>query len=235
MNTGKFAALCGVEKRTLFHYDEINLLKPAKIKKNGYREYRPQQIHDMDMIKIFQSCGYTLSEIKEMFSAPLEERVAHFQKGAKRIESQILALEEMKTYLKNKQLFLEEYEAFPVGSFHLSEVTMFYDIKPLTQLEDHFFSFIQDGTYSSFIFNEDDSISLCKKSTLGSFYKKGEAITFFMNINATEEHLKELIKAHLDKYNFEGEGTYYVENLPHFLLEDSSQARLKIIVFKKLQ
>lgn len=39
MTTKEFAKLCGVEKRTLFFYDEIDLLKPARILPNGYREY----------------------------------------------------------------------------------------------------------------------------------------------------------------------------------------------------
>lgn len=39
VTTKEFAKLCGVEKRTLFFYDEIDLLKPARILPNGYREY----------------------------------------------------------------------------------------------------------------------------------------------------------------------------------------------------
>ncbi|WP_374043130.1 MerR family DNA-binding transcriptional regulator [uncultured Clostridium sp.] len=30
-STGEFAELCGVNKKTLFHYDDIDLLKPEKI------------------------------------------------------------------------------------------------------------------------------------------------------------------------------------------------------------
>ena len=35
--TAEFAALCGVKKDTLLHYDHIGLLKPQKVGENGYR------------------------------------------------------------------------------------------------------------------------------------------------------------------------------------------------------
>ena len=232
MNTGKFATLCGVEKRTLFHYDEIGLLKPATIKENGYREYHLQQIHDMDMIKIFQSCGYTLAEIKEMFSAPLTARIDYIQKGKERIQNQIQNLQEMQTYLETKQNFLQSYHTLPSGTFNISHVSMFYDVKPLEKLSDHYFSFLQDGTFSSFIFHKDNHISLCKRTPEGAYRKEGTAITFFMDIKSDEPNVRGLIKEHLETFHFDGENTYYVENLPHFLLENPSQALLKVIVFK---
>ena len=37
--TAEFAALCGVKKDTLLHYDHIGLLKPQWVGENGYRYY----------------------------------------------------------------------------------------------------------------------------------------------------------------------------------------------------
>ena len=37
--TSSFAALCGVKKDTLLHYDHIGLLQPHSIGENGYRYY----------------------------------------------------------------------------------------------------------------------------------------------------------------------------------------------------
>ena len=37
--TGEFAKLCGVKKQTLFHYDQIGILRPEIIASNGYRYY----------------------------------------------------------------------------------------------------------------------------------------------------------------------------------------------------
>ena len=39
ISTGDFARLCHVTKKTLYFYDEIGLLKPIRVAKNGYRFY----------------------------------------------------------------------------------------------------------------------------------------------------------------------------------------------------
>ena len=43
IRTGDFAKLCNTNKRTLIHYDEIGLFKPAYIDEKGYRYYSESQ------------------------------------------------------------------------------------------------------------------------------------------------------------------------------------------------
>lgn len=43
LTSGEFAELCGTTKETLFHYDEIGILKPAWLGENRYRYYTPAQ------------------------------------------------------------------------------------------------------------------------------------------------------------------------------------------------
>ena len=43
IKTGDFAKLCGTNKRTLIHYDEIGLFKPARTDEKGYRYYSENQ------------------------------------------------------------------------------------------------------------------------------------------------------------------------------------------------
>ena len=43
IKTGDFANLCGTNKRTLIHYDEIGLFKPAYTDEKGYRYYSENQ------------------------------------------------------------------------------------------------------------------------------------------------------------------------------------------------
>ena len=38
--TAAFAALCGVKKDTLLHYDHIGLLRPQAVGENGYQKSR---------------------------------------------------------------------------------------------------------------------------------------------------------------------------------------------------
>ena len=53
MTTGEFAALMGVSKHTLFHYDDIGLFSPEYVAENGYRMYSRYQLETLDEI----SCG----------------------------------------------------------------------------------------------------------------------------------------------------------------------------------
>ena len=44
LSAGRFAALVGTTKETLFHYDEIGLFVPKRRGTNGYRYYAMDQI-----------------------------------------------------------------------------------------------------------------------------------------------------------------------------------------------
>ncbi len=60
----EFAALCGVTKHTLYHYDDIGLLKPCLIHENGYRYYSIEQVYKFQIISILKKAGTPLKEIK---------------------------------------------------------------------------------------------------------------------------------------------------------------------------
>ena len=62
--TGEFAALCGVTKHTLFHYDETGIFSPAIRGENGYRYYAPAQIEVFQVISSLKELGMPLSDIK---------------------------------------------------------------------------------------------------------------------------------------------------------------------------
>ncbi len=232
MNTGEFAKFCGVEKRTLFHYDQIGLLKPVAVRENGYREYAPEQIYLMDMIKIFQSCGYTLSEIKDMVNSEPQEKMNCICNARERIDSQIQRLLQMRDYLQAKQDFWNELHNLPLGTHRIQNECMRYDVKPIDFENVHYFNFLNDGTYSSFIMHESGDIELCKLSESGKHFKEGHAISFFMKIRAFEPEIMRMIKNELTACDFQGEDHYYIENSPHFLLENPQSALVKVTVFE---
>lgn len=65
--TAEFAALCGVKKDTLLHYDHIGLLKPQKVGGNGYRYYTIRQLAEYDLIAALRRLGTPLAEIRDYF------------------------------------------------------------------------------------------------------------------------------------------------------------------------
>lgn len=64
LTTGEFASLCGVKKDTIFHYDNIDLLKPDFVAANGYRYYSPKQVMVYEIINALKAVGMSLNEIQ---------------------------------------------------------------------------------------------------------------------------------------------------------------------------
>ncbi len=100
LTTKQFADLCGVEKRTLFYYDEINLLKPAHLSENGYRMYQREQFDHLSMIKALQSIGLTLEEIKKLINQ------SDIKQSKQLLELQIPLLRQKQEELKQAELML---------------------------------------------------------------------------------------------------------------------------------
>lgn len=62
----QLAKLSGVSVRTLHHYDEVDLLKPAYYGANGYRYYEEEQLLLLQQILFFRNLGFELTKIREM-------------------------------------------------------------------------------------------------------------------------------------------------------------------------
>jgi DNA-binding transcriptional MerR regulator/effector-binding domain-containing protein len=63
---GEFARLGGVSIRTLRHYDEIGLLRPASVDPGtGYREYTADQLGPLHRIVALKELGLTLTQVRQ--------------------------------------------------------------------------------------------------------------------------------------------------------------------------
>ena len=65
----KLARLSGLSTRTLRYYDEIGLLRPARLKQNGYRVYGQQQVDRLQQILFYRELGVRLEEIGKLIGA----------------------------------------------------------------------------------------------------------------------------------------------------------------------
>ena len=54
MNISTFAKLCGVTPRTLKHYENYGLLRPAAVGENGYRTYTLSQVDRVSAILLLR-------------------------------------------------------------------------------------------------------------------------------------------------------------------------------------
>lgn len=66
----KLAHLAGVSPRTLRYYDEIGILKPARISSSGYRIYGQQEVDRLQQILFYRELGMGLEGIKDMVTSP---------------------------------------------------------------------------------------------------------------------------------------------------------------------
>ncbi len=66
----KLGKLAGISTRTLRYYDEIGILKPARINSSGYRIYGKKEVDRLQQILFYRELGVSLDSIKDMVTAP---------------------------------------------------------------------------------------------------------------------------------------------------------------------
>lgn len=70
MSVHEVAELTGITVRTLHYYDEIGLLKPAKLTDAGYRLYDEGDLRRLQNILLFRELEFPLKKIKAILDAP---------------------------------------------------------------------------------------------------------------------------------------------------------------------
>lgn len=71
---GEFSKIARVSKRLLHHYDEIGLLKPARIDPHtGYRFYSAKQLPQLNRILSLKELGFSLDRVAKMLHAQLSD------------------------------------------------------------------------------------------------------------------------------------------------------------------
>jgi DNA-binding transcriptional MerR regulator/effector-binding domain-containing protein len=107
--TGEFADLCGVKKQTLFHYDDIGLLKPDYKNENGYRYYSVQQAEVFGVIEMLKEIGMSLEEIKDFlhFKTP-KETIELLTEKDEMMKKKIVKMQRTQKIIQNKKKQIEE-------------------------------------------------------------------------------------------------------------------------------
>lgn len=114
----QLAALAGVTVRTLHYYDEIGLLRPARIGENGYRYYDDAALLRLQQILLYREFGMELLQIKDILDSPdfdliaalrahrevLQDRITRTENLIRTVDETIHHLEGEKP-MSGKQLF----------------------------------------------------------------------------------------------------------------------------------
>jgi len=114
----KLSQLAGVSTRTLRYYDEIELLKPARVNSSGYRIYGKKEVDKLQQILFYRELGVSLDKIKEIINAPSFNEIAALREHReklleKRAQLDMLIANVDRTILeKERGIVMEDKEKF---------------------------------------------------------------------------------------------------------------------------
>lgn len=85
----QLGVLSGVSIRTLHHYDDIGLLKPANVGVNGYRYYGREELLRLQQVLFFRELGFSLAEIRQTLAQPDFDQLQTLRRHRTRLEAAI--------------------------------------------------------------------------------------------------------------------------------------------------
>ena len=116
MLIAEFASLAGLPRDTVRYYEKLGLLKPLVPRggTNGYRQYTASDVERASMIRLGQTLGFTLREIKDLVHS-LEsktltdaKKVAVMEDRVRQIEQRVAQLNAIKRYFRAKVRWIEQ-------------------------------------------------------------------------------------------------------------------------------
>jgi len=121
--TGEFADLCGVKKQTLFHYDDIGLLKPEYRRPNNYRYYSVQQLEVFNVIDMLKEIGMSLAEIKTFLQFKTSKNAIELlSEKEKVIKMKIKKMQHTQKLIQNQKKQIEEALRLNFDRFTIEEM-----------------------------------------------------------------------------------------------------------------
>ncbi len=121
LTIGQFAAMHGINKKTLMWYDEIGLFQPATINpENGYRYYNYHQSPILETILLMRELDVSINQIQEFMK---NRSAASFEKL---LDKKIADVGQRITHLRaiQKTLFKQKQNMVTLLTMDLSEISI---------------------------------------------------------------------------------------------------------------
>ena len=122
------ARLSGVSVRTLHHYDEIGLLKPACVGANGYRYYGREELLRLQQILFHRELGFSLEEIGRTLDAKGFDKVAALRAHRAKLEAETRRYRQLMRTIDDTLASLE-------GETKMADTAMYRGFDPAKQAE----------------------------------------------------------------------------------------------------
>lgn len=87
-SVSEVARLSGVTVRTLHHYDDVALLKPACVGANGYRYYGQDELLRLQQILFYRELDFPLETIRQVLDARGFDRAAALRSHRERLRAE---------------------------------------------------------------------------------------------------------------------------------------------------
>ncbi len=118
----KLGRLAGISARTLRYYDEIGILKPARINSSGYRIYGQTEVDRLQQILFFRELGVSLDSIKNIVLSSSFD-------GVEALKQHHIKLLEKKEQLEKLIMNVEKTIAMSEGRIKMTDQEKFEGFK----------------------------------------------------------------------------------------------------------
>lgn len=118
----KLGRLAGISTRTLRYYDEIGILKPARINSSGYRIYGQTEVDRLQQILFFRELGVSLDNIKNIVLSSSFD-------GVEALKQHHIKLLEKKEQLETLIINVEKTIAMSEGRIKMTDQEKFEGFK----------------------------------------------------------------------------------------------------------
>ena len=141
---GEVANLCSISIKTLRYYEELGLIKPAKVDiYSGYRYYNVSNIEIIYKIQLLKELGFSLQEIKEFDENSFKNKIESINTQIEKLKANlnlITSLKNMKGDVTMKPFINDElavgkwtYECSAISKVAYNEGDFYHDEDVLLQ------------------------------------------------------------------------------------------------------
>ncbi|AKL96491.1 HTH-type transcriptional activator TipA [Clostridium aceticum] len=114
----KIAKLAGISTRTLRYYDEIGILKPARINSSGYRIYGEKEVDKLQQILFYKELDLDLIEIRKIIASPKFDEIEALKEHKEKLIERSKQLQTLITNVsktishKERKIMMSDKEKF---------------------------------------------------------------------------------------------------------------------------
>src|SRR5215469_11186462 len=121
---GEFARLGTVSVRTLRHYDEIGLLRPARVDpQTGYRYYSASQLGQLNRIIVLKELGISLAQAKQLLTGVTpEELQGMLMLRRAQLEQELAAQQEQLLEVEARLRYIATEGAMPADAITVKKI-----------------------------------------------------------------------------------------------------------------